>query len=225
MVRLLPLLFLACATSTLTEYQQGAYRPSPPAFNPTTDAPHTVGQPGHIRAPQDYPRSPHKRPLPPTKEPGIWAADGTAKPIAVRLVLAGEPFAVLAYGEEDHSYLVAKSCEDSVNRVLASAPALNTAVRALSEAERRCFAATVYHECVSFRAASHSKTLGEMRSQGEKVGAEMRAISAGLSVAHVVSTTTVTDECGRGAYTARVEAAMRLWSRLAYTYPGTGQVH
>jgi hypothetical protein len=68
------MLFLsACAAGP--EYHQGAYRPAPPMFVPSQDAPHTVGQPGHLRPQKDYPKSPHKRPLPPTREPGIWASE------------------------------------------------------------------------------------------------------------------------------------------------------
>lgn len=58
-------------------YAQPA-RPVPPAFSPAQDAPHTVGQPGHLE-PQALPRSPHKRVLPPEKGPGIWAGDPVAR--------------------------------------------------------------------------------------------------------------------------------------------------
>jgi hypothetical protein len=75
---ILAVLFLAaCAPTQPTEYQQGAFRPAPrpPAFTPSQDAPHTTGQPGHVGAPTTYPRTPHKRLLPPTAEPTIYGGD------------------------------------------------------------------------------------------------------------------------------------------------------
>lgn len=91
MHRLLPLLFLACASTSPTEYERGTYRPAPPAFNPTQDAPHTTGQPGHLRTPQEYPRSPHTRVLPPSREPGLWAGDSprASNDVAVKPSLLG----------------------------------------------------------------------------------------------------------------------------------------
>lgn len=71
---LLILLLSACATSS-TEYRQGAPgvpAVRPPAMRPGYGAP-MLGQPG-VTAP-GVPRSPHNRVLPPTKEPGLWAAD------------------------------------------------------------------------------------------------------------------------------------------------------
>lgn len=67
---------LLCLLSSVA-YGQAA-RPMPPAFNPATDAPHTVGQPGYIGSPEKAPRSPHKRVLPPTKMQGLWAGDTKA---------------------------------------------------------------------------------------------------------------------------------------------------
>lgn len=80
-MRFLILLFLtACATSAPSRYEQGAFRPAPPVFVPSQDAPHTVGQPGYVTPPASQPeRSPHTRVLPETpetrREPGLWAGD------------------------------------------------------------------------------------------------------------------------------------------------------
>lgn len=48
-----------------------------PVHTPTGAGLPTTGQPGTQGA--DVPRSPNKRVLPPTKEPGLWAADGAPK--------------------------------------------------------------------------------------------------------------------------------------------------
>jgi hypothetical protein len=103
MHRLLPLLFLACASSRPAEYERGTYRPAPPVFNPVQDAPHTTGQPGHLLQSKEYPRSPHKRPLPPSEEPGLWAGDGpigSASPTA-QPTLLGVPLPFHKGGADD----------------------------------------------------------------------------------------------------------------------------
>ncbi|WP_224240828.1 DUF6310 domain-containing protein [Hyalangium gracile] len=61
-----------CATSQ-GEPETYAWAPVRPPATPGTGLP-TRGQPGQVR-PQPLPRSPHKRVLPPTREPGLWAAD------------------------------------------------------------------------------------------------------------------------------------------------------
>lgn len=74
-VQVLVLVALAgCASGPPTTYARGAPGPTAPTFRPSQDAPHTVGQPGHLR-PAQLPRSPHKRVLPPSTEPGIYAGD------------------------------------------------------------------------------------------------------------------------------------------------------
>lgn len=65
-----------------SQYERGTYRPPPraPTFEPNHDAPHTTGQPGHLRPmPQVEPGPRPKRLLPQTPEtarqPGIWASE------------------------------------------------------------------------------------------------------------------------------------------------------
>jgi hypothetical protein len=67
-----------CATSQkASETQEApetyAWAPVRPPAVPGTGLP-SPGQPGQVR-PQPLPRSPHKRVLPPTREPGLWAGD------------------------------------------------------------------------------------------------------------------------------------------------------
>jgi hypothetical protein len=58
---------------------QGAYRPAPPVFVPSQDAPHTVGQPGHVRTTPELEMPRPSRVLPEDertrKGPGLWAGD------------------------------------------------------------------------------------------------------------------------------------------------------
>jgi hypothetical protein len=76
---LLFLLIAGCA-SPGSELRRGTLAPPPPPpVRPGHGAPQ-VGQPG--LQPQEYPRSPHRRVLPPTREPGLWAGD---EPQASRL--------------------------------------------------------------------------------------------------------------------------------------------
>jgi hypothetical protein len=73
----LALALSACTTprSTPGTYHQGVpVAPRAPLFNPITDSPHTVGHPGHL-APAPRERSPHKRVLPPTREPTLFSGD------------------------------------------------------------------------------------------------------------------------------------------------------
>jgi hypothetical protein len=77
MYRLLLFLPLAygCASPAHSSYSQaapGPAFPAPPLTPSGTGAPR-VGQPG--QGAPEYPRSPHHRELPPTREPGLWAGD------------------------------------------------------------------------------------------------------------------------------------------------------
>lgn len=75
-ILLLTLLAIAaCAPTQSTEYRQSAFVPPPaPPMRPGVGAPE-VGQPGQVGSPTVYPRSPHKRLLPPTAEPTIYSGD------------------------------------------------------------------------------------------------------------------------------------------------------
>jgi hypothetical protein len=69
---LLFLLIAGCA-SPERELRRGTMvTPPPPALRPGHGAP-VVGQPG--QGAPEYPRSPHRRVLPPSREPGLWAGD------------------------------------------------------------------------------------------------------------------------------------------------------
>src|SRR4051812_12526644 len=98
MLRFLPLLLLAaCAASGPSEYRDGARLPPPEPR--TTYTPAGAGLPEYFVPPEPaYPRSPHSRELPPTKEPGLWSGDGpsaakgpTAKPVLLGVELPLPP--------------------------------------------------------------------------------------------------------------------------------------
>lgn len=79
MKRLIPTFILlsavACTPARGPELRQGT-GPMAPPFSPTMDAPIRVGQPGTMEpARERLPESPNRRPLPPSAEPGLWAAD------------------------------------------------------------------------------------------------------------------------------------------------------
>jgi hypothetical protein len=83
---LLFLLLVSGCASPGHELQRGsAVAPPPPPVRPGHGAP-VVGQPGQ-QAPA-FPRSPHRRVLPPSREPGLWAGDA---PQASRSGPQGEP--------------------------------------------------------------------------------------------------------------------------------------
>jgi hypothetical protein len=154
----LALALAACATGPeRSEFHQGAMRPPPPpAFSPTTDAPHTVGQPGHVPgvrvAPQPQPKP--KRLLPPTREPGIWA---TNAPDAPSLSDDGKP-APLILGERlpytnlqdepeerDHT----RECAAKADRALRAELAPEQ-ITGLTPEERACLAAKAATLCAKY---------------------------------------------------------------------------
>ncbi len=158
MHRLLPLLFLACASSTPAEYHQSA-RPMPRPFNPTTDAPHTVGQPGHLRAPQDYPRSPHARVLPPSPEPGLWAGDGpqASKGTSAKPLLLGIPLPGIPVSEKQTDVGPALGCAALWNDALPGT-GLAEKVNSLKLDAKRCMVAWMFDTCAQIIARLDDNT-------------------------------------------------------------------
>jgi hypothetical protein len=148
MHRLLPLLFLACASSTPAQYERGTYRPAPPAFSPTQDAPHTVGQPGHLHQPQEYPRSPHARVLPSSPEPGLWAGDipQASKSTAAKPSLLGVPLPGFPVSETEEDYGLARVCTLMWDQALPGSKLVDK-VNALRPEAKRCMVAWMFHTC------------------------------------------------------------------------------
>lgn len=152
-MRLLPLLLLlACAGGAPTQYAQGVPTPRPPVFNPTTDSPITVGQPGRVRA-QPLPRSPHQRQLPPPGDwPGVWGADppkasATTKPTSYPKVFGYDM--VMADREDPTETFAAGTCVAILKEEIPRRPALRDAIENLVPDEKRCAAAHAYAVCMN----------------------------------------------------------------------------
>jgi hypothetical protein len=149
-VSLYCLLLGACATSPPAEYQQGAYRPAPPAFRPAQDAPHTVGQPGHVKPLTEYPRSPHKRPLPPTTEPTIYGGDDTEASLKFKPgpVFYEIPLAIPATPQgAEEAWAAARQCSDYMKSAVKKMSAERIVSKDMLKVTRRCFLAKLYTEC------------------------------------------------------------------------------
>lgn len=144
--RLLPVLFLACAGPSASEYQRGTSvtRPPPAPVRPGVGAP-VVGQPGTVVAP--LPRSPNVRPLPPSSEMGLWSADG---PRAAR---KSEPPVVFDFTMpvpdiesaviRGYSQLCAASVDDTTRFQV-----IDEAIKRLSKHEQECLAIRAYKSCI-----------------------------------------------------------------------------
>jgi hypothetical protein len=146
MNRLLPLIILtACSTAAPAEYRQGA--PMAPAFSPTLDAPITTGQPGYVGEPALAPRSPYTRVLPPTKEPGLWAAEAPQASSSVipdaRLLGVALPFIQDGERVETATTLI---CAEKWRRALAASDVAEK-VSAMRERQRRCMVAMMFRWC------------------------------------------------------------------------------
>lgn len=186
MLRLLPfLLLLACASSPDT-YQRGAYRPvSPnPTFNPSQDAPHRTGQPGHVRPRPVVPLSPHTRVLPQTPEtrqhPGLWSGD---QPRAARAPpWRGWPTTVLGVDLFVHdlpapwqekvqecAYLISRVTEEDV---------MKRALQRLSVTEIQCLVARLNAYCAMDAKTHLDKVERQKRTLPKNAKEAVNAINA-----------------------------------------------
>lgn len=153
MKRLLPLVVLlsACAAPP-TLYGQGVpVAPRAPAFNPATDAPITVGQPGHLPgvrvAPQPQPKPARHLPQTPAtrKQAGIWASQAPdPEPLGVLLGLT-LPYPPDAATEAEHepTNLCAAVMGSEVKKAVGEAE-----LRKLRPSVVACVSARLYAYCV-----------------------------------------------------------------------------
>jgi hypothetical protein len=143
--RFLPLLLLlACSTPTPRAFRQAApVAPEAPPFDPTTDAPTTTGQPGYVGDPERLPRSPYTRVLPPTREPGLWAAD---PPRASLPEGNGQILGVEPPFTEPAELAVAKACAVDAY-VAAEALQLRQRLESMRPEARACAAARAWWLC------------------------------------------------------------------------------
>lgn len=109
-----------------------------------------VGQPG--QAAPEYPRSPHQRELPPTREPGLWAGD---VPKASRPSVSPPPEILgvtLPFVNGDttspEDEYPTRACAAMMTTILPKVAERNR-VESLTPEQRRCLAARLYEECAS----------------------------------------------------------------------------
>lgn len=182
-----------------TTYRQSAF-PVAPAFNPAMDAPHTVGQPSYVGEPERLPVSQHRRVLPPTKEPGVWAGD---EPQAA----LGMPFSVLGVylgtaSKQPGSEPVARQCATWLNVATMGTPNALGAVE-MSGRKRECAATTLYAVCLTAMVRSTDANSPSM------------AASSALLQKMLAEATAAVNACKAVHYTPEEFAA---WSAIAATF-------
>lgn len=158
---LLPLLFLACAPPR--EYRDGARLP--PAEPRTTYAPTGTGLPEYWGRPERKPDvEPNPKPtrlLPPSMEPGIWAA---SEPTDPRVSVLETWIPVPSVDDDDGRPLAAIHCTDAIDVTFRDdAPELWIGAAAVTEEDRACLAALVFHACIAdLRASMGDDGLGPL---------------------------------------------------------------
>lgn len=189
---LFALLLTSCASGP-SEFHKGATPTRAPSFNPTTDAPHTVGHPGHLR-PEALPRSPHTRVLPQTPEthaqPGLWATKASADEAHDPPEWMTRPPIALGW----HIPLLMNDREEYLNDVFQypirrCAAMIDEVVRtviphdelaALSGDERRCVVALLNSHCLmlDLKRIEEARALGRTIKEETKEWLNRRASSA-----------------------------------------------
>lgn len=148
----------ACASGAPSEYQRGAFTPPPPAAARVGVGAPVVGQPG--MQPRSIPVAPHRRVLPPTREPGFWAAaddDPGVPPLRKR----GDPIPRIVILDVDVPTLTdAEDALDTMQDELcayvttgdlyAGDMSLARRAMALSRDARICLAARAHHACLDW---------------------------------------------------------------------------
>ena len=170
----LPMRFLllvalsACSSTAPSHYGQGVpVRPPPaPPARPGVGAP-VVGQPGAQAAP--VPRSPNRRPLPPSAEPGLWSADSPRAASAP----GGAPkvFGVDMPTLEDvppSARVHEKACANTLARTLKT-ERVSTGLARLNEREKECVALAAYAACLRL-AEDGTRGQRDAQRQGEVEG-------------------------------------------------------
>lgn len=181
-MRLLPVLVVLAATVAHAQ----AVRPAPatgplihqqpPSYPTQVHAPAGAGAShGGLAAPRPVPvpDSPNKRLLPPTKEHGLWAADGA--PVAQERrqlwgVVIPLPAGDVAHRAEKVAWWCAVEMDDVATKIL-----LHSTVIDYPDDIRRCIVATLQHHCVVGEAALSKRK----RARGEELDRERdRALAA-----------------------------------------------
>jgi hypothetical protein len=134
---------VGCASQGPTLERGTFVRPPPVPTRPGVGAP-AVGQPGpHARG---VPRSPDKRVLPPTREPGIWASDRPFDPFE-RMRVFGILVPMHPEDPTDEQLKPLLTCAE-VLRIRAQKLGLTDAIWKLPGRSRLCLAARLYDFCI-----------------------------------------------------------------------------
>lgn len=158
---LLLALFLAACASTPERYDYDG-RPArmpTPTFNPAEDAPHQVGQPGHIDPDRKtLPRSPNRRVLQPTKDGrgGIYNADSNDEQPAVKLAHLMQPVPETPDGITEGAWT---RCWVDVQQCLLN----DSRARAVSQVEFNCHRWLIVTACGGIYADRGQYGLGGVR--------------------------------------------------------------
>ncbi len=213
---LLLLLLLACSSGPehRGDLARGVYAPPPPnpTFNPTTDAPHRTGQPGHVNTPPVLPRSPHTRVLPPTSEPGLWAGD---EPRASRKREPAPPelFGVLLPGlplsEDKVEAGLAYTCVGFWSHTLPGT-GLAEKVKALSPQVKRCMVANMNAACVH--------VIEQMDAAESRKGVVTLFVRRNLEALRKSSTEFIRAECGTSLSATHQKLLSQLTAELYDTW-------
>lgn len=187
----------------------------PPSYPGATLTPAGAGAShGGLAAPEKVlPRSPNKRLLPPTKEPGLWAADGAPVAVARRQLWGvviplpdGEAADVLEY-EAWH-------CSMYMEGAAKGTPS-ERAIRAFPEDVLRCAVAISQHHCATSEVAAAK----QRKARGEELDPDrntvLAMIEAHMAALHIAWCSGITLSTDQRAVLSRV---LRAWDAA-----GSGQ--
>lgn len=169
-------LLLGCASTPPGEYRQAVARPAPagplivqqpPSYPGATYTPAGAGAyRGDPLPSKPVPRSPNKRVLPATREPGIWAADGAPQAsMPYRIFDVEIPFPADARTVDGKRQT--GECASGVMLALLSSR-LHDEMMAHPFAARRCMAAQAYRSCAGLEIERALR----LKAQGEEYDAD-----------------------------------------------------
>lgn len=165
-------LLLSCSTSAPTEYRQAPY--VPPAVRPPPSgagAP-VLGQPGSFGGDHVVlPRSPNRRPLPPSSEPGLWASDGSSD---TKIILGNIEIPPLPEDATEVEKHIFDECVAGTRNYLDHTagrkdPRKTEAVlRSLPFRQAQCAISRIYLRCVDTVESKLSKVLADMPKEVQR---------------------------------------------------------
>lgn len=161
-IAIVSFLFFGCtAPQGPRTYEDGAFpsvRPAPSVTRlpPGAPRPRLGGvQPEPFDPYAGVPRSADKRELPPTREPGIWAAGLTdpADKMPSKTILE----VPLPEADDSEARKIRRVCARTMNLAIRLGE-FEAFTKRLSEQDRRCLAARLYHHCASELLADFERT-------------------------------------------------------------------